>query len=76
MKFARHIAEDRLEMYLLRRLNRRTTRAVEDHLLFCHKCLEDAERLDIYLTSLCSALQQLGKKQKQKVMTAGNSPGA
>jgi hypothetical protein len=74
INIARHIAEDRLELYLLGRLNRRGTKAVEEHLLCCHKCLEEAEHLDVYLKSLRSALQQLGSKQKQKVMVAGKSP--
>jgi hypothetical protein len=67
----RHITEDCLELYLLHRLNARLAEEVEEHLLFCPKCLEASEHLDVYLRSMCSAMRRF--RGIKKVMTAGRA---
>ena len=65
----RHIAEDRLELYLLGRLNPKSIKSVEEHLLLCHECLDEARRFDLYLRALCATLQQF--RSPETVMSSG-----
>ena len=71
IKPTRHIAEHPLELYLLGRLNPRPIKSVEEHLLVCHECLDEAERFDLYLSGLCAALQQF--RGEEKVMTSARA---
>jgi hypothetical protein len=52
----RHISEEEMEQFLLKRLPWRRRKRVEEHLLVCHECIDRAEALAMILYFLRRAV--------------------
>jgi len=53
-----HPAEEAIEKYLLGRLDKGQSAAVEEHLLSCPACVDVARRLDDYVRAMRKALEE------------------
>lgn len=67
-----HPDEQTLEAYLLGSLPQRKTKRIEEHLLTCPECVEDAKEVEEYMRSMRKALDN----KKVKLAIAGKGrPG-
>jgi hypothetical protein len=53
----KHVSEEEMEQFLLRRLPWRRRKRVEEHLLVCHECIDQAEALAMILYFLRRAVR-------------------
>jgi anti-sigma factor RsiW len=55
-----HFSDDELEQYCLGRLSDPVLARVEEHLLWCHKCIDRATASDRYIDALKAGIRRGG----------------
>ena len=58
LRTGKHPDEDTLEKRLLGSLDQNAANQIEEHLLLCHVCIENARKLDDYIKAMRKALMR------------------
>jgi anti-sigma factor RsiW len=59
--------EENLELYMLRRLSDQDAEAVEDHLVFCPKCQDQANEIKQAVEAITLGLREQSEKASVKL---------
>jgi len=68
---AQHVTEDQLEKYMLQQVSEPASAAVEEHLLVCHQCQEQLEKLEIFTSTIRSVAPVLDREDRLAAVRPG-----